>query len=454
MHNSETILQDDLFNLLKSPKGEAKKKVSNTNGAASVNVSHQTVSPETLARDFSEIRSYLAANAEGMTRDETLVKELSKILLTKAYDEKISKLDKKQALLSIEGDLKVCDSVRKLWKKTREAASLLDFDDIVLDDNSLKYVISRLQKYHITDSKRDALGEVFEALIGPSLRGGQGQFFTPKNVVQAAVRMLNPTASDRVIDPACGSGGFILEAAKYVMQNGSTKSDRKSGAIVGIDKDSFLVSLARSQLLLMDLKPTVFCQNSLALPTTWDKETFQEVKLESFDFVITNPPFGAQIPVTGDSLLLQYDLAKKWNKKSENEWQQTKEILDSRPPQILFIERCWALLKDGGICAMVLPEGILGNVNDGYVREWLRPRAEILAIVDCPLETFMPSTSTKTSILIFKKTKKPKPNKIFIAVADNCGHDRRGNPLFGKDGQVNDDFPEIAEAYIKFKREE
>ena len=412
-----------------------------------------SISPETLAKDFAEIRSYLAANAEGMTRDETLVAELAKILLTKAHDERSSEASgKSQIFGALKDNSRVGETVRRLWKQTQKEADLKDFGEIVLDDQALTYVIRKLQAYQISDSKRDTLGEVFEALIGPSLRGGQGQFFTPKNVVHAAIRMLDPGPSDRIIDPACGSGGFIIEAAKHIRSKKGNLGVRNIGGVVGVDKDSFLASLARSQLLLLGAKPLVYCQNSLAAPMTWNRDAIKEAALGTFDFVVTNPPFGAQIPVTGVDVLSQYDLARKWIKKSETDWHQSSTLLDSRPPQILFIERCWALLKEGGICAIVLPEGILGNVNDGYVREWLRKRAEILAIIDCPLETFMPSTSTKTSVLVFKRTIKPKPNKIFIAVADNCGHDRRGNPTFGENGEVSDDFSGIAEAFLKFRK--
>jgi len=119
------------------------------------------------------------------------------------------------------------------------------------------------------------------------------------------------------------------------------------------------------------------------------------------------------------------------------------------PPQVLFVELCWRLLKEGGRCAIVLPEGVVGNQSAGYIRQWLTERSDILGVIDCPLETFMPSTSTKTVIILFERRKEPKRPDIFMAIADKCGHDRRGNPLSRADGSADDDFPGIADAWRK-----
>jgi len=119
-------------------------------------------------------------------------------------------------------------------------------------------------------------------------------------------------------------------------------------------------------------------------------------------------------------------------------------------PQILFIERCLQLLKNNGRMALVLPDGIYGNTSLGYIRQWLHTKGRILGIIDVPAETFMPNTSTKTSILIFQKLSKeeiPDDYPIFMSIAETCGHDRRGNAI------KSDDILEVANSFKQWAKE-
>jgi type I restriction enzyme M protein len=193
----------------------------------------------------------------------------------------------------------------------------------------------------------------------------------------------------------------------------------------------------------------IFCEDSLELPQNWRSETRNKIQLESFDIVLTNPPFGSKIPVVGYEKLKQYDLAHQWKKnKDEGGWDKHK-IKDKEAPQILFIERCFQLLKDGGKMAIVLPEGTFGNTDLGYIRKFILERARLIAVIDVPLETFMPNTGTKTSILIVQKLSKkeiPPDYPVFMAIAETCGHDRRGNE------KELDDISEIANQFKEWKK--
>ena len=131
----------------------------------------------------------------------------------------------------------------------------------------------------------------------------------------------------------------------------------------------------------------------------------------------------------GEDKLKQYDLAYKWQKNKAGVWEQGK-LKEKESPQVLFIERDVQLLADYGRMAIVLPDGVFGNDTFGYIRHWLKEHGRILAIIDIPVETFQPNTSTKTSILVFQKLPKekiPEDYDIFMAIASTCGHDRRGN---------------------------
>jgi type I restriction enzyme M protein len=200
----------------------------------------------------------------------------------------------------------------------------------------------------------------------------------------------------------------------------------------------------------------VFCENTLKPVEEWNRKATDRIKLDEFKIVITNPPFGAKIKVSGDSVLRQYDLGHKWKfNKTSGIWEKTNKLQDKQPPQILFIERCIQLLKEGGRMGIVLPDGLLGNITDGYIRQFIKSKCKILGVIDCPVETFQPSTTTKTSVLLLQKTKDTKEKyPIFMAVAKKCGHDRRGKSLFKSNGDADDDFPEVIEAFKKFRKNE
>jgi len=431
------------------------------------------IPPQTLIKEFSDIRNFLAANASGITRDTAIVTEMARVLFCKAYDE-LSKTSQESVDFQIPLDhspTKVKVRLQEIFEKVkRSKMGFFDpHEEILLDENSLYYVVSALQKYEITKAGRDAMGEAFETLIGPTLRGEEGQFFTPRNVVRLMIRMVNPKPYESLIDPACGSGGFLVVSLDHVWKSlertaKSTGEDfdelqkPKREAVqhfVGIDKDAFLAQLARMYIVIMSGDSAqVFCENSLASPESWSPETRSKVQLGSFDIVVTNPPFGSRIPVRGERILSQYNLGYLWKAKkkgAEVEYIQTNKLKQFESPQILFLERCLDLLREGGRMAIVLPEGILGNVVTGYVRKFIRGKAEIVAIVDCPLETFLPSTPTKVCILVLQKRERPKEGPVFMAIAQKCGHDRRGVPLMRPDGTVDDDFPLVGDAFDEFR---
>tara|TARA_Y100000385_G_scaffold38880_1_gene36190 strand:+ start:13837 stop:14691 length:855 start_codon:yes stop_codon:yes gene_type:complete len=266
------------------------------------------------------------------------------------------------------------------------------------------------------------------------------------------IDMLDPTTKDLIIDPACGSGGFIIECLRHLWSkveeegikykwpdNEIEKQKVAIDKIRGIDKDYFLGKVCKAYMAILgDGRGGIFCENSLDVPSNWSTKTREKIQLGSFSMVVTNPPFGKKINVEGEKLLSQYDIGFKWKKnKKEGTWEKGK-LKDKEAPQYLFIERCIHLLKPGGKMGIVLPDGIFGNDQLGYIRNIISDNCQIVAVVDVPKETFMPHTSTKTSILFVKKLAKPvtKDYPVFMAVAEKCGHDRRGNVLEEEDLSV------------------
>lgn len=415
-----------------------------------------------LKSTFKAIRNYLAANAIGATRDEILAQQLINLIFCKIYDERFTAPNEIVKFhIGLNEDIeqvkkRITDLFAAVKDKYKE---VFQKDDIIsLDAKSIAYIVGELQNYCLVDAERDVLADAFETFIDHALKGGQGQFFTPRNVVKMMVEILDPEDSDMIIDPACGSGGFIIESLRYLWAKLNVRAEKyqwdernlleekinvANTCIRGIDKDYFLSKIAKAYMAIMgDGKGGVFCEDSLERPENWDAKTQQKIDLGKFDIVLTNPPFGSKIPVTGEDKLKQYELAHKWkNKKGTNEWEKGK-LADKEAPQILFIERCYQLLKDGGRMAIVLPDGVFGNNQLGYIRKYVMERFRLVAVIDIPLETFMPNTGTKTSILIAQKSKNiPTDYPVFMCVAETCGHDRRGNI---KD---DDDIANIAKSF-------
>ncbi len=421
-----------------------------------------------LKATFRAIRNHLAANTVGATRDEVLAQQLINLIFCKIYDERFTEPDDIVTFRAgvdeekKEVKKRIIDLFNKVKRKYKE---VLDDSDIInLDDKSLLYVVGELQNYCLIEAERDIIADAFETFIGHALKGGQGQFFTPRNVVKMMVEILNPNDEDLIIDPACGSGGFLIEALRYVWKqldkegekyhwNKNNLQEEKMevalNKIRGIDKDYFLSKVAKAYMAIIgDGKSGIFNADSLDLPSNWKEKAKLKVDVGKFSVVLTNPPFGSKIPVRGEDKLKQYELGYKWKlDKKTNHWEKGK-LKSKEAPQILFIERCLQLLRDKGRMALVLPDGIFGNSQLGYIRNFLMQKARIVAIIDVPIETFQPNTGTKTSIIIIQKTDViPEDYPVFMCIAETCGHDRRGNI------KEEDDISKVSEEFNKWAKE-
>ena len=410
---------------------------------------------------FKSIRNHLAANTIGATRDEVLAQQLINIIFCKIYDEKYTAPDEIVKFRAgvdekpKEIEKRILDLFNEV--KTNLPEVIDNEDKITLDTNSLMFIVGELQNYSLMESERDVVADAFETFIGHALKGGQGQFFTPRNVVKMIVDILQPSENDKIIDPACGSGGFLIESLKSVWEkidekynklgwNEVEKSKKKIETATrnfrGIDKDYFLSKVAKAYMNLVgDGTTGIFCEDSLENPKNWRSETKTKIEMGSFDVLLTNPPFGSKIPIVGAEKLKQFEVGHKWKQDKESgKWEKTTKIKEQEEPQVLFIERCLALLKDGGRMAMVLPSGILGNEQEEYLRQYILRNGHLFAIVELPFETFSPNVTINTNVLFIQKGKSAQKD-IFISINEYCGHDKKGRPT------EKDDIPNIAEIY-------
>lgn len=417
-----------------------------------------------LKNIFSEIRGYIVGNSVGVNRDESIAKEMINLILCKIYDERFTAKDKMVSfrVSNEETNEEVKERINKLFLKVKaKYDDVCENNDLIsFDGNTLRHIIGKLQNFCLIETDRDIITDAFEVFTGYSLKGEQGQFFTPKNVVRLMINAVDPQLNDVIIDPSCGSGGFLIESLKYLWHKVDLQAKElewEDSAIIeekkeigiknirGIEKDAFLTKVAKSYMAILgDGKGGIFCEDSLEDPKNWKDKTKQLIKLDSMDVCLANPPFGKDIKVTGKEKLSQYELAKNKNGKFVSEGN----------PSTLFFERDLQLLKDGGYLGIILPETYFHAPSKKSFRDFFK-KHNVKWIIDLPHNTFRPHNNAKCIVIILQKNR-PQQNSINMAVAEYIGHDHNGKPIFYKNKITNentnvilDDIPIIIEEIIK-----
>ncbi|MDR7069809.1 type I restriction enzyme M protein [Pseudoxanthomonas japonensis] len=432
---------------------------------------------------FRRCHNYIAGN-QGLQKPQAFW-ELLKLIFCKIHDERHN--DEVEFYASaterhgVNGPLKVQRRLESLFDQVKgdypmifKASEVVELKPVVL-----AYLVSQLQMYSLLESDIDVKGRAYEEIVGSNLRGDRGEFFTPRNICSMAVSMLDPGEKQLILDPACGTGGFLITAMNHVIEKiravemlkWENKPERAEKAIrerikkfaeqfiVGLDFNPELVKASKMNMVMNnDGAGGLFQANSLESPAVWDPDLRKRGLLGKVDLIFTNPPFGSKIPVTDLAVLEQYDLGHAWSyEKKTDRWLMTDQVQKSQPPEILFIERCIKLLKPGiGRAAIVLPDGILGSPGLGYVREWILRHAQVLASIDLHPDTFQPFVSVQTSLLVVQRksqelvdleaaANKMNEYRVFMALAEHVGHDKRGNISYVRDAKGNERVEEIEE---------
>jgi type I restriction enzyme M protein len=270
--------------------------------------------------------------------------------------------------------------------------------------------------------------------------------------------MIAPQPGEGLIDPACGSGGFLIQAISYIQRNFPSvdKANYIREFVRGIEFNPDIALAATIRIAFEGgTGAEIICTNTLS-----ESEHLNG----SFDIVLTNPPFGSKGKVEDRRILKSYVLARKWRENSDSSWEPTKVVMARQSPEILFIEKCVRLLKPGGRMAIVLPDGLLQNISSSHIRYWIRTQAKVLGVVSIPQEAFVPyGTGIKTSLLLLQKHPSDEQrHSCFMARMQKVGYDVKGQPIYKRDdtGQllrtssgtyiVDDDVEEIAGVYHEF----
>lgn len=403
---------------------------------------------------YRNIHNYLAGRFIGATRERALLDEVIKCLFCKIYllknNDESNKLNDPKRLY---------DLYIKTFEKLKE--NLIDVFDlnenINLDSECIYFFNSEISKVNLVNAKRDPFGDLYEIFIGSGVREEEGQFFTPKNGIDLLVSIVDPKPNEKIIDPACGAGGFLTSVI-YHLNGDAIPYEKLKGNLFGIDKDSYLANLAKIHVALLTLSSGyTYCGDSLS----WKDKNNNSLNIneEGFDVVLTNPPFGKKIVSASKDVQKTYDLGYTWKlDKKSNRFIRSNTLQNNVPPQVLFVEKCIKLLKDNGRLGIVLPESLLTSSSYSYVVQYIHDYCNFLAVVGMPEDFFKTSgkggTHTKACLVVLQRRKqkiaKRTDDELFMAEAKWCGHDSRGKEI------EFDDIPIIManyELYIKNKLE-
>ena len=331
--------------------------------------------------------------------------ELSKILFIKIRDEK--KLRAKGdpydfQIKTRETSKSVTDRIKALYQEAKTRDPEVFTEDVKVDDNPLFSVVNHLQGINLNQTDLDVKGIAFERFLGSYFKGDMGQYFTPRELVEFIINMIQLHHEERILDPACGSGGFLLYAMEHIRE----QADRhhKKGTpehynhwhnfardqLFGIEVNDAIARVAKMNMILHDDGHSNVIGNDALINFDRLYDQNRGFEKESFDIILTNPPFGANIKKEEKPYLDDYKLGKGRN---------------SQKTEILFLERCFDFLKWGtGKLAIVLPDGILNNSSLQYVRDYIEQHYRIRAVVSLPQTAFKHyEAGVKPSILFLQK---------------------------------------------------
>lgn len=317
----------------------------------------------------------------------------------------------------------------------------IEVNSFSLADADLIKALDIVNSFDVSGNLYSSIDSLLEFLVSKNKKGDKGQYFTPRNVINFCISIINPKANETVLDPAAGSGAFLVSSA--------IQGNADPSKLWSFDIDIKSTRISKLLFWALDLANiNSFIVNSLYLPSMTQSNadflpTIEDCMRVShidpcFDVIVTNPPFAGEI--TNIDFLSSYQLGEG------------KKLIDR---DILFIERCISLLKPGGRMAIVLPNDIFGRKSNLYVRKFILSKCNVVGIISLPRSAFMPHTSTKTCILFLEKKYKNSQGQrqIFFGISDSIGKDSRGKDNIDKT-QESDDLPDIEKEFKTFLEKE
>ncbi|MBS3915833.1 MAG: N-6 DNA methylase [Bacteroidetes bacterium] len=373
-----------------------------------------------------------------------------------------------------------CLRVRNLFDavKDRYPDVFNKHEEITASDSQLAIVVSYLQQYSFLDAPYDVIGTAYEVYVASHLKGERGQFFTNRLVVDMMVKIIDPTEKDLILDPACGSGGFLVSSMNYLFKKIDSSKRTVSAKeilkrnlvhqIYGSDISPKLTKIAKANMLIgKDGHGGIEQANSLDDISKFSANFQDKAGIGKATIILTNPPFGSghDIRIKEGKILGQYKSGMVWNINEKNEiiYENRTNSKQGVAPEILFLEKSIQWLKPGGKLGIVMAKGQLDNREAIAIRRYILANTRILGVVNLHEDTFQPFCGSKASVIFIEKPAErlPKDYKIFLAISNKVGQTSRGEAIFKRDSEgspiikkgsyiLDEDLTDIALDYHKF----
>ncbi len=382
--------------------------------------------------------------------------EISKILYCKLYDERQCRTNDnytKQFYFSF--DTPVNETYQRIATLYEKAISLLpniftnSQRQLSNDQKAIVRIVELLHPVSLSNIRADIKGTVYEELVRNTFeKSDNQQFFTPRQVAEFMVRFTNPQLDQTLCDPACGSGGFLIEASKHIGRvlfsqgaeefSANRLAQYLSNHIIGLEIDRRMAWVAQMNLIMHGAGDGNIHHLDGNGSLGFSDNLNRLVKPNALDIILTNPPFGSDLSDKAD--LSRYQLG---------------EGKTSRRRGILFIEQCIRWLKPGGRLGIIIEDSVLNGASNEDVRRFVLQHCVVEAVISLPNVTFMPYSSSKTSILFLRKkndNREAQPH-IFMATVEQIGRKQNGDPLYieqrGKDGsrELLSELPDVVNAW-------
>lgn len=342
-----------------------------------------------------------------VTRREDQLDQLCNVLLVKLESDKQGRVDPDSPVIfrSKESVRKTSDDIRKafvdLVNVYPETFTTENDKRLRLSDETIAYCVDALAGLRLLDMGVKSVALAFQVLRSEALKQGEGQYFTPQAVIEAGVRLLDIQQSDIIIDPACGTGGFLVQCMlemqrKFPKIGDSNLTKWAQLHLYGIEKDAVGLKLTKAIMQIAgdgsahcargdSVRTHIWAKEFPYLPTTYSNGRFS--------VVVTNPPFGKNLKVSAkDCRLSGFSIAR-----NKDGTYRDIEI------GLVFLERAYGLVKDGGRIGIVLPETYFFSANYQFVLDWLKSRMKVEVVANVPMEAFQGFCRAKTNFYVFRK---------------------------------------------------
>ncbi|MBQ4519041.1 MAG: N-6 DNA methylase [Bacteroidaceae bacterium] len=416
---------------------------------------------------------------------EDIALDMTRILLAKHEDEESCEEECQFRMTQEEFEeplkrKKACKRVRGLFNAVKERYPDVfnKSEEITVSDEQLSIVITQLQQYSFLDSSYDVIGTAYEIYVASHLKGERGQYFTNRLVVNMMISMVDPTDKSIVLDPSCGSGGFLISTMNYIF-NKIDNSNRGNNAkevlkrsvvhqLFGIDISPKLVKIAKANMLLgKDGHGGIERINSLSEIDQLSANFKEKCGFGKPTVILSNPPFGAgyELRIRNKQILENFEVGRMWTISNDGRIEYSVDRYNEGvgvAPEILFVEQYLKWIKDEGIVCFVIAKGQLDNKEAVALRRKILNETQILAIINLHEDTFEPFCGSKAAVVMLKKCNPPRDYKIFMAISNKVGQTSRGEAILKKNSEgeplieegrlvLDEDLSDIADSYNKFR---